>query len=144
MTYLVDANILSEPTKRSPDAKVVAWLSANEREFVVDSVILGEIAVGILILPRGRKRAQLQRWFDAVVDRIDCLAWDAVISRRWAELIAKLRKKGDTLPILDSMIAATALARSRTSTTLMGVASSFPIPWLYFPRFFHCPAGNKT
>ena len=93
MTYLVDANILSEPTKRSPDAKVVAWLSANEREFVVDSVILGEIAVGILILPRGRKRAQLQRWFDAVVDRIDCLAWDAVISRRWAELIAHLRKK---------------------------------------------------
>jgi toxin FitB len=66
---------------------------------------LGEIAVGILILPRGRKRAQLQRWFDAV------------ISRRWAELIAKLRKKGDTLPILDSMIAATALAHGLTVAT---------------------------
>ena len=53
MTYLVDANVLSEPTKRRPDAKVVAWLSANERDFVVDSVILGEIALGILVLPRG-------------------------------------------------------------------------------------------
>ena len=55
MTFLVDANILSEPTKKRPDAKVVAWLSANETDFVVDSVILGEIVLGILLLPRGRK-----------------------------------------------------------------------------------------
>jgi len=50
MTYLVDANILIEPTKPRPDAKVVTWLSANEGDFVVDSVILGEIAIGILVL----------------------------------------------------------------------------------------------
>ena len=117
MTYLVDANILSEPTKHRPDAKVVAWLSANERNFVVDSVILGEIALGILVLPRGRKRTQLERWFEAVVDRIDCLAWDASISRRWAHLVAGLRKKGQTLPVLDSMIAATALAHGLTVAT---------------------------
>ncbi len=117
MTYLVDANVLSEPTKHRPDAKVVAWLSANERDFVVDSVILGEIALGILVLPRGRKRAQLERWFDAVADRIDCLAWDAPTSRRWAQLVADLRKKGQTLPVLDSMIAATALAHSLTVAT---------------------------
>jgi toxin FitB len=117
MTYLVDANILSEPTKHRPDAKVVAWLSANEGDFVVDSVILGEIALGILVLPRGRKRAQLERWFEAVVDRIDCLAWDASISGRWAHLVANLRKKGQTLPVLDSLIAATALAHSLTVAT---------------------------
>jgi toxin FitB len=117
MIYLVDANILSEPTKHRPDAKVVAWLSANERDFVVDSVILGEIALGILVRPRGRKRTQLERWFEAVADRIDCLAWDASISRRWAELVANLRKKGQTLPVLDSMIAATALAHGLTVAT---------------------------
>jgi len=117
MTYLVDANILSEPTKHRPDAKVVAWLSANERDFVVDSVILGELALGILVLPPGRKRAQLERWFEAVADRVECLAWDASISRRWAQLVANLRKKGQTLPVLDSMIAATALAHSLTVAT---------------------------
>ena len=117
MTYLVDANILSEPTKHRPDAKVVAWLSANEGDFVVDSVILGEIAVGILVLPRGRKRSQLERWFELVADRIDCLAWDASISRRWAQLVANLRKKGQTLPVLDSMIAATALTHGLTVAT---------------------------
>ena len=117
MTYLVDANILSEPTKRRPDAKVVAWLSANETDFVVDSVILGEIAIGVLVLPPGRKRAQLERWFEAVVERIDCLAWDAAISRRWAQLVADLRRKGHALPVLDSMIAATALAHGFTVAT---------------------------
>jgi toxin FitB len=117
MIYLVDANILSEPTKPKPDGKVVAWLSANEGDFVVDSVILGEIALGIFVLPRGRKRAQLERWFEAVADRIDCLAWDGSISRRWAQLVANLRKKGQTLPVLDSMIAATALAHGLTVAT---------------------------
>ena len=92
-------------------------MSANERDFVVDAVILGELAIGILILPRGRKRARLERWFEAVADRIDCLAWDAAISRLWAQLVANLRKKGQTLPVLDSMIAATALAHSLTVAT---------------------------
>jgi predicted nucleic acid-binding protein len=117
MTYLVDANILSEPTKLRPNAKVVAWLSENEKDFVVDSLILGEIAIGILVLPRGRKRTQLERWFDAVVERIDCLPWDAAISRRWAQLVADLRRKGQTLLLLDSVIAATALAHGLTVAT---------------------------
>jgi predicted nucleic acid-binding protein len=117
MTFLVDANILSEPTKRRPDAKVVAWLNANETDFVVDSIILGEIAIGIVMLPRGRKRAPLERWYQAVVERIDCLPWDADISRHWAHLVANLRKKGQTLPVLDSMIAATALAHGLTVAT---------------------------
>ena len=60
MTYLVDANILTEPTKPAPDRKVVEWLIANEADFVVDSIILGELLVGILTLPAGRKRARLE------------------------------------------------------------------------------------
>ena len=117
MTYLVDANILSEPTQYKPDAKVVAWLSTHEGDFVVDSVILGEIALCIFVQPRGRKRTQLERWFEAVSDRIDCLAWDAAISRRWAQLVADLRQKGQPLRVLDSMIAATALEHGLTVAT---------------------------
>ena len=40
MTYLVDANILSEPTKISPDPRVIGWLRNNESEIAVDPVIL--------------------------------------------------------------------------------------------------------
>jgi predicted nucleic acid-binding protein len=117
MIYLVDANVLSEPTKRGPDAKVVAWLSANEKDIVVNAVILGEISLGIYVLPRGRKRVQLEQWFDNVVARVECLVWDAAVSRRWARLIADLRKKGQTLAVLDSMIAATALEHRLTIAT---------------------------
>jgi predicted nucleic acid-binding protein len=42
MTYLVDANVISEPTKPAPSSKVVDWLSTNEGNLVVDSIILGE------------------------------------------------------------------------------------------------------
>ena len=66
MKYLVDANVLSEPTKPEPDARVVAWLRAHERDIAVDPVILGELRFGILVLPKGRKRSALERWFDAV------------------------------------------------------------------------------
>jgi len=117
MTYLVDANVLSEPTKPAPDSKVVEWLSANEGELVVDSIILGELYIGILALPRGRKRTRLDRWFEEVVQTIDCLPWDAAISRRWAALVADLKRKGESVPLLDGMIAATALQHDLTIAT---------------------------
>jgi predicted nucleic acid-binding protein len=109
MNFLVDANVLSEPTKPAPSSKVIAWLSANEGNLVVDSIILGELCIGILALPRGRKRTQLDQWFATLVQTVDCLAWDATISQRWARLVVDLKRKGDTMPLLDGMIAATAL-----------------------------------
>ena len=109
MTYLVDANVLSEPTKQAADRKVIEWLTANEADLVVDPIIIGELRIGILALPRGRKRERLEKWFDAVVETIECLPWDAPVSRRWALLVVDLKRKGETVPLLDGMIAATAL-----------------------------------
>jgi len=107
--YLVDANVLSEPTKPTPDPRVVAWLRAHEPDIAVDPLILGELRFGILILPRGRKRTSLERWFDAGVGRLQCLPWDAETGLKWAELLAHLRAAGKAMPIKDSLIAATAV-----------------------------------
>jgi toxin FitB len=107
--YLVDANVLSEPTKPTPDPRVVAWLRAHEPDIAVDPVILGELRFGILILSKGRKRAALERWFDAGVGVLHCLPWDADTGLKWAELLACLRTTGKAMPIKDSLIAATAL-----------------------------------
>ena len=65
--------------------------------------------MGILALPRGRKRVKLEQWFEDVVETIECLPWDATVSRRWAVLVVDLKRKGETVPLLDGMIAATAL-----------------------------------
>jgi len=109
MIYLVDANVLSEPTKQSADSRVVAWLNANESNLIVDSIIIGELRIGILALPRGRKRDRLEQWYETVVETIDCIPWDVAISQRWAALVVELKRKGETVPLLDGMIAATAL-----------------------------------
>jgi predicted nucleic acid-binding protein len=115
--YLVDANVLSEPTKKVPDCKVVDWLRDNEREIVVDPIILGEVRFGILLLGSGRRRTSLERWFDAGVQRLRCLPWEAETGLRWAQLLASLRAAGRAMPIKDSLIAATALVHDLTVVT---------------------------
>jgi predicted nucleic acid-binding protein len=115
--YLVDANVLSEPTRPDPRASVVDWLRRHERALAVDPVILGEVRYGILLLPRGAKRKRLERWFDDGVLRLHCVAWEAATGMRWAELLARLREKGRPMPIKDSLIAATALTNRLTVAT---------------------------
>lgn len=91
-----------------PDPRVVEWLRAHEADIAVNPIILGELRFGILILPAGRKRTSLERWFDAGVERLHCLPWDADTGLEWAELLARLRTTGKAMPIKDSLIAATA------------------------------------
>jgi predicted nucleic acid-binding protein len=116
--YLVDANVLSEATKPAPDRRVVDWLERNEPELAVDPVILGEIRFGILLLPRGRRRSRLERWFEDGVQRLQCIPWEAATGLCWAELLATLRAQGRAMPIKDSFIAATALAHDLAVVTL--------------------------
>jgi hypothetical protein len=115
--YLVDANVLSEPTRPDPHPSVVVWLRRHERAIAVDPVVLGEIRYGILLLPRGRRRARLEQWFDEGVRKLECLPWEAETGLRWAELLARLRASGRAMPIKDSFIAATALANRMTVVT---------------------------
>lgn len=117
MTYLVDANVLSEPTKPQPNPAVIDWLLRNEREIVVDPIILGEIRFGIHLLADGSRRRRLESWFNEGMSRIECLPWDAAVGLRWAKLLADLRRKGVAMPIKDSFIAATALSHELTLVT---------------------------
>ena len=117
MTHLVDANVLSEPTKPAPDVKVVEWLRSNERELAVDPIILGEIRFGIHLLPAGRRRRRLEQWFNEGVARIVCLPCDAATGLRWARLLADLRASGQAMPVKDSLIAATALVHGLVVAT---------------------------
>lgn len=117
MIYLVDANVLSEPTKPAPAPKAIAWLRKNELDLAVDPVILGELRFGILLLPRGKRRSSLERWFASGVERIQCTAWDANTGLRWAQLLADLRAAGASMPIKDSLIAATALVHGLAVAT---------------------------
>ena len=117
MTFLVDANVLSEPTRQHPDAAAVQWLRDHEREIWIDPIVLGEIRFGILLLPDGARRRRLERWFNRGVRRIRCLDWDAAAGMQWAALLANLRSQGTSMPIKDSLIAACALHHDLTVAT---------------------------
>ena len=116
--YLVDANVLSEATKPRPNQRIVDWLAHNEPELAVDPIILGEIRFGILLLPTGRRRSRLERWFEDGLQRLHCIPWEAPTGLRWAELLATLRAEGRAMPIKDSLIAATALTHDMAIATL--------------------------
>jgi predicted nucleic acid-binding protein len=117
VTFLVDANVLSEPTKATPNQRCLQWLKRHEREIAVDPIILGEIRFGILLLAKGRRRRKLEQWFDAGVQLLHCLPWEAETGLRWAALLATLRQSGRAMPIKDSLIAATALVHGLTVAT---------------------------
>ena len=117
MKFLVDANVLSEPTRQRPDAKVVTWLRRHEREIAIDPIILGELRFGIELLPSSGRRTRLEQWFESGVGRITCLDWTAETGLRWARLLAEMRSAGTAMPVKDSLIAATALAHRLTVVT---------------------------
>jgi len=117
MTFLVDANVLSEATRPELIPRVLEWLTRHEREIAVDPIILGEIRFGIFLLPAGKRRKRLERWFQDGVERIHCLTWEAATGLRWARLLADLRASGRSMPVKDSLIAATALVHGLTVVT---------------------------
>ena len=117
MKYLVDANVLSEPTKPAPDSRAVEWLRQNEREIAIDPIVLGELRFGILLLPPGERRARLEQWFDVGATRLRCLPWEAETGLKWAELLARLRASGRAMAIKDSLITATALVHDLVVAT---------------------------
>jgi predicted nucleic acid-binding protein len=92
-------------------------LREYEPEIVVDPIILGELRLGILLLPTGKRRRRLERWFEQRVTVLHCVTWDAATALRWAELVADLRRAGLEMSVNDSMIATSALAYRLTVAT---------------------------
>ena len=116
MTYLVDANVLSEPTRPRPLARVVQWLRATARDR------RGPDHTGRDTFRNSsdggrRRRRQLERWFTQGIEKIHCLPWQATTGLRWAKLLAELRAAGQSMPIKDSWIASTALENGLTLVT---------------------------
>lgn len=117
MKYLVDANVLCEPTKPVCNQKVLDWLQKNHAECAADAVVLAEICRGIDALPKGRRKSLLTEWFDELKASIPTLAWTAETAVVWGPLANDIRRAGFTVGIKDTMIAATARTHGLTVAT---------------------------
>ena len=117
MRFLVDANVLSEATKPQPIAAVLQWLHKHESRISVNPIILGELKYGILLLAAGKRRVRLEQWFAEGVARLQVLEMDGETGNIWAALLAELKRKGRSMPVKDSLIAATARQHGMTVAT---------------------------
>jgi toxin FitB len=110
--YLLDTNIPSEFSRDRPEPRVVQWLKAQPvTTLFLSALTIGEIRKGLVILPQGRKRTELETWFhtDLMIwfrDRI--LPLTHSIADRWGVLEGQCQLNGTPLNTADGKIAATA------------------------------------
>lgn len=116
--FLLDTNVLSEFERTSPEPKVVQWMRRTDDDlFFVSVLTLAEIRHGILRLQDVIRRTKLERWRDDLMLRFRerTLLVDNSVADLWAELTARLSSK--PIPVIDGLLAATALHHSLTLVT---------------------------
>lgn len=117
MTYLADSNLICESSKSQPSALACEWLEVHAAETVIDAVVLGEIWDGVAALPDGKKKYDLEQWFSRLRKSVICLPWTDGTAVVWGSLRQEVRKRGFTIAIKDTMIAASAKHHGLTVAT---------------------------
>jgi toxin FitB len=116
--YLLDTNCVSELVSRRPEQRVIRWLdAADEASLFLSVLTLGEIRKGAARLPQGRRRQAIENWLE-----FDLKVWfagrvlpiDAAIADRWGLIVSQMEKTGRVFPVIDSLLAATALEHNLT------------------------------
>lgn len=118
--FLLDTNVISELVRPRPEPKVKTWIEATDESLLYLSVLtLGEIRKGITLLANPTRRVALEVWLDSELvlrfaGRI--LPIDQAVADRWGRLAAQAGS-GSPVPVIDGLLAATALHYNLTLVT---------------------------
>ena len=119
--FLLDTNIISELIKPKPDAKLTEWVASADEDLLYLSVlIMGEIRKGIVAIEQGRRRIALQSWLETdLKPRFSgrVLPIDEATADRWGAITGGAAAQGITVPVIDGLLAATALQHNLTLVT---------------------------
>ena len=111
---LLDTNVISEPQRREPNARVLEWIDAQALETLyLSAITVAEMRAGITLMPAGKRRDSLhdnmeKRLLPMFANRV--LSFDMACTKAYAELLAKSRAAGLAVETADAFIAAVALA----------------------------------
>lgn len=118
---LLDANVISEPQRKAPNARVLDWIDAQALETLyLSTITVAELRAGIALMPAGKRRDSLhesleKRLLPMFANRV--LSFDMACTSAYAELLAKFRAAGLAIETADAFIAAVALANGFTVAT---------------------------
>lgn len=117
MSYLLDTNVISELRKRAPNRAVTTWFDATpSSELFLSCLTIGEIRCGIERLRRkdDAQAQAIEHWLTGLrtIYRDRIAAIDANVTGIWGRLNA-----AQQLPVVDGLLAATALVRDWTLVT---------------------------
>ena len=116
MRYLLDTNIISNAVKQTPSRALLEWMEEQlDDDLFISSLSLAEIRRGVLEKPVGKKRKELEPWFDGpegaqALFRGRVLAFDEKAALIWGRLMAQGTALGKPRSALDTVVAAIAEA----------------------------------
>jgi predicted nucleic acid-binding protein len=103
--------VLCEPRQKRPDSKVIQWLEENEPNLYTSVLVMGEIRYGVQLLPQNsRRRTDLLNWYEKLAGIMAgrILSVNFRVCEEWARVQAEAQTAHVSLPVVDSLLAATA------------------------------------
>lgn len=121
MMFLLDTCAISELVKPRPDENVVRWIdSIDERKLFISVLTVGELEKGITKLPESPRKTDLREWLEHdLLERFSgkVLPVDAGVAVAWGRNQGEAERSGTKLPVIDSLLAATAAVHRLTIVT---------------------------
>jgi tRNA(fMet)-specific endonuclease VapC len=117
LKYLLDTNILSEPTRPSPNQIILSKLDIHRPEIAVSSVVIHELLHGCLRLLESKRREFLLRYIHESVLNLPVLNYDLKAAQWHAKERARLSKIGRSPAFADGQIASIAHCNNLTLVT---------------------------
>ena len=107
--FLLDSNVLAEPTKPHPNKRLLARLREHAGDLCTASVVWHELSFGVYRLPESQRRRALDDYMSGLASSdLVVLPYDGVAAQWHARERARLQAQGATPPFADGQIAATA------------------------------------
>lgn len=111
--YLLDTNIISEPSKSMPNSIVTDKILENIEYSCISSIVWAEFLSGIKSLPDGKRKNMLMDYATNQIQKLyEILPFDDFAASVYSDLISRLKAKGKLPPKLDLMIASNAIANN--------------------------------
>ena len=121
MSYLVDTCVLSETIRPQPNIHVLQWLAdAEAKGLFISCLTLGELEKGLAKVTDTTRQQRLQNWLQSnVIPAFTGRTLDVStrVAREWGRLLAEQERKGQPVPVIDAILAATAQVHGLTIAT---------------------------